>query len=216
VLRARSPAAGRGVGDRASAPRGFEPTCLDLAVEPLDDGARARLASARLVAISVPMHTALVLGPPRRRARAAREPARAPLHLRMYATLNRGLLVAEADTVLGPDCELQLVELAESLAAGAPVTVQARAPGRGPSLVPDRRALPGLDKYAHLAIAGERRVAGHVETTRGCKHLCRHCPIPPVYEGRFFAVPATVCARGRARADRRGARATSTSAIPIS
>ena len=41
---------------------GFHATCLDLAVEPFDDGARARLAAARLVVISVPMHTALVLG----------------------------------------------------------------------------------------------------------------------------------------------------------
>jgi hypothetical protein len=32
-------------------------------------------------------------------------------------------------------------------------------------------------------------VAGHVESTRGCLHLCRHCPIPPVYGGRFVAVP---------------------------
>ena len=58
--------------------------------------------------------------------------------------------------------------------------------------MPDRRALPPLSKYARLAIAGEQRIAGHVESTRGCKHLCRHCPIPPVYGGRFFAVPADV------------------------
>ena len=58
--------------------------------------------------------------------------------------------------------------------------------------MPDRAGLPALDKYARLAIADERRVAGHVEATRGCKHLCRHCPIPPVYGGRFFAVPAEV------------------------
>ena len=58
--------------------------------------------------------------------------------------------------------------------------------------MPDRGALPALGKYARLAIAGEQRTAGHVETTRGCKHLCRHCPIPPVYEGRFYAVPADI------------------------
>ena len=32
------------------------------------------------------------------------------------------------------------------------------------------------------------RTVGYTETTYGCKHLCTHCPIPPVYEGRFFAV----------------------------
>jgi hypothetical protein len=41
---------------------GFQPTCLDLAVEPLDDAARAPAGAARWCAISVPMHTALVLG----------------------------------------------------------------------------------------------------------------------------------------------------------
>ena len=33
---------------------------------------------------------------------------------------------------------------------------------------------------------------GYVEASRGCKHLCRHCPIPPVYGGRFFVVPPEV------------------------
>jgi len=35
-------------------------------------------------------------------------------------------------------------------------------------------------------------VAGYVEASRGCLHLCRHCPIVPVYEGRFFLVPQDV------------------------
>jgi radical SAM superfamily enzyme YgiQ (UPF0313 family) len=171
---------------------GFQPTCIDLAVEALDDAARARLAGARLVAISVPMHTALVLG---RRVAAHVRQANPNAHLcffGLYATLNRVLLAAEANSVLGPDCEAQLVELAVSLGTGAARPETPRPPGRRPSLVPDRGALPGLEKYARLAIAGERRVSGHVEATRGCKHLCRHCPIPPVYEGHFFAVPADV------------------------
>ena len=171
---------------------GFRPTSLDLAVEPLDDGARARLAAAKLVAISVPMHTALVLG---RRVAAQVRAANRRAQLcffGLYATLNRALLAGEADSVLGPDCEAQLVSLAESIADGAPTAAAPRAPGRQPSLVPERDALPPLGRYARLAIAGEERVAGHVETTRGCKHLCRHCPIPAVYEGRFFAVPADV------------------------
>ncbi len=42
------------------------------------------------------------------------------------------------------------------------------------------------------SLAGEERIAGHVEATRGCLHMCRHCPIPSVYEGRFFVVQADV------------------------
>jgi radical SAM superfamily enzyme YgiQ (UPF0313 family) len=172
---------------------GFQPTCLDLAIEPLDDGARARLAAARLVAISVPMHTALVLG---RRVAAQVRRANPRAHVcffGMYATLHRALLAGEADSVFGPDCEPQLVALARAIEAGGGTPADGpQPPGRRPSLVPDRGGLPALAKYAHLAIGDERRVAGHVEATRGCKHLCRHCPIPPVYGGRFFAVPADV------------------------
>jgi hypothetical protein len=33
---------------------------------------------------------------------------------------------------------------------------------------------------------------GSTEASRGCKHLCRHCPVVPVYEGRFRIVPTEV------------------------
>jgi hypothetical protein len=40
---------------------------------------------------------------------------------------------------------------------------------------------------------GRRATAGYVEASRGCRHRCRHCPIPAVYGGRFFVVPLEVC-----------------------
>ena len=64
---------------------GFEAEALDLAVEPFD---AAKVARARLVAISVPMHTALRLGV---RAAAAVRAANPRAHICMYglyATLN--------------------------------------------------------------------------------------------------------------------------------
>lgn len=33
---------------------------------------------------------------------------------------------------------------------------------------------------------------GSTDATRGCKHLCRHCPIVPVYQGQFRVVPLDV------------------------
>src|SRR5881398_2640935 len=63
---------------------------------------------------------------------------------------------------------------------------------RLPSAIPVREALPPLDKYARLEHKGERRVVGYTEASRGCLHLCTHCPIPPVYGGRFFVVPEDV------------------------
>jgi radical SAM superfamily enzyme YgiQ (UPF0313 family) len=165
---------------------GFAPSCLDLAVEELAAAAEARLAAARLVAISVPMHTAMALGlRVAARVRAA-NPTAHVCFFGLYAVLNRELLANVADSVLAPDSEEQLVSIASG---GAAVLAS---PGRRDDLVPARDGLPALDRYARLAIAGERRVAGHAETTRGCKHMCRHCPIPPVYGGRFFAVPADI------------------------
>ena len=35
-------------------------------------------------------------------------------------------------------------------------------------------------------------MVGYTEASRGCKHLCRHCPIVPVYEGRFRIVQRDV------------------------
>ena len=57
---------------------------------------------------------------------------------------------------------------------------------------PDRSGLPPLTRYATLQVGDERRVAGYTEATRGCKHRCRHCPIVPIYDGRFRAVDADV------------------------
>jgi radical SAM superfamily enzyme YgiQ (UPF0313 family) len=61
-----------------------------------------------------------------------------------------------------------------------------------PAGPPQRRGLPGLDRYARLALAGEERPAGYVEASRGCIHRCRHCPIPVIYDGRLRIVPEDV------------------------
>ncbi|MBI3536501.1 MAG: radical SAM protein [Chloroflexi bacterium] len=59
-------------------------------------------------------------------------------------------------------------------------------------LIPDRAQLPALEKYARLNARGESRVTGYTEASRGCKHLCRHCPIVPVYRGQFRVVQREV------------------------
>jgi radical SAM superfamily enzyme YgiQ (UPF0313 family) len=58
---------------------------------------------------------------------------------------------------------------------------------------PDRSGLPPLSRYATVRLGdGTTRVAGYTEASRGCRHLCRHCPIVPVYEGQFRVVPLEV------------------------
>jgi radical SAM superfamily enzyme YgiQ (UPF0313 family) len=182
---------------------GFRPAALDLQVEPLDP---ARVARARLVAISVPMHTALRLG--LRAAERIREinPEAALCFHGLYAPLNWRLLAsAGAAAVLGGECEEELVDLARALEEGGPLDRFLQRGGEAASRerldypVPSRASLPPPTRYARLADAGGERTAGHAEASRGCKHLCRHCPIPPVYRGRFFAVPVEVVAEDVSR-----------------
>jgi radical SAM superfamily enzyme YgiQ (UPF0313 family) len=51
----------------------------------------------------------------------------------------------------------------------------------------------------------QSRIAGYTEASRGCKHLCRHCPIVPVYHGRFFVVRPEVVVEDIRRQVRAGA-----------
>jgi radical SAM superfamily enzyme YgiQ (UPF0313 family) len=183
---------------------GFQPALRDLAVEKLDE---QELARARLVLISVPMHTALRLGV--RVAERARL-ASPGVHVAMfglYAALNRPhLLGRHCDAIVGGESDAPLVALSEALAAES-----ARRPDAPPASLPQERidgasthahpaaqawkkgprkphepapgaglALPQLGRYALLEIAGEKRLVATVEASRGCKHLCRHCPVVPV------------------------------------
>src|SRR6266568_572686 len=172
---------------------GFRPRALDLSVEPFDEAAARR---ARLVAFAVPMHTALRLAlAAAARVRAVNPSALFAFH-GLYAPLHAPFLrAAGATAVLGGECEEELVRFALAAEAGGDLSGFVE---DGPGTVPLRRldfplpargGLPALSRYAHLAEERGERVAGYVEATRGCLHRCRHCPIPPLYGGRFFAVP---------------------------
>jgi radical SAM superfamily enzyme YgiQ (UPF0313 family) len=186
---------------------GFAPDVLDIAVDPFDP---EKVARARVVAISVPMHTALRLGV--RVGERVREinPDAVVCFYGLYAALNAEYLLEHgADYCIGGEVETPLVALVEALesqhgngngtAAGVDVegVIRRGAPARPflhrlPFALPVRDALPPLDKYARLEHQGQRRVVGYVEASRGCLHLCTHCPIPPVYGGRFFIIPEEI------------------------
>ena len=178
---------------------GYRPAVMDFSVEPFDAD---KVARATLVAISVPMHTALRLGVTvAERVRGA-NPGCHVCFFGLYASLNAEYLFAHgAQSVIGGEAETVLVELARALEASDGRAVPGlQRPGREatPHLrrldfpVPSRAQLPSLKSYAHLERDGRHEPVGYVEASRGCLHLCRHCPIPPVYGGRFFAVPAAV------------------------
>ena len=121
----------------------------------------------------------------------------------MYATLNRALQwPAEEDGALGRPTASNARRSWSGSRSGwggrGPPHGRAAAAAPPAVLVPDRGALPRSEICAPR-VGGERRTAGHVEATRGCKHLCRHCPIPPVYEGRFLRCRDIVLEDARAQ-----------------
>jgi radical SAM superfamily enzyme YgiQ (UPF0313 family) len=166
---------------------GYTPEHLDLSVEPFD---QAKAARAQFVAIAVPMHTALRLGvAAARRIRAVNPDAFICFH-GLYAVLNAEyLLRTEAQAVLAGESESQLVLLVQQVERNGHGSVAlAPALARLDFPVPSRAGLPALRRYVHFQRGQMRVPAGYVEASRGCLHLCLHCPIPPIYGGRFFAI----------------------------
>ncbi len=168
---------------------GIEAATLDLAIQPLDE---ALVAQARFVGFSVPMHTALRIGVEAAKRVRAINPKAHICFFGLYAWLNQEYLLREvADTVLAGEYEQALVKLIQEQSQAQAATPPVLA--RLPFPLPNRNNLRTLDQYARYAPVGaEMELAGYVEATRGCLHVCNHCPIVPVYEGRFFVVPQEV------------------------
>ncbi len=171
---------------------GVEVTSVDLARDKLPADVAAR---ARLVAVYLPMHTATRLAlPVIDRVRAA-NPAATICAYGLYAPLNEALLRSHGVAhVVGPEFEESLVRIALTGAAVLPAVSEKRSLlPRLEFIQPDRSGLAPPSRYASLQMPdGTRRVAGSTDSTRGCKHRCRHCPIVPVYDGQFRVIPADV------------------------
>ena len=175
---------------------GHDVTQVDLAYSMLPQQA---VAEADLIAFFLPMHTATRLF--QKVVDRVRE-ANPRAHLcgyGLYAPLNDALLRrAGVGTVIGGEFEQGLRDLARRLS----VTREGERPYRQPEplismarqqfLVPDRTGLPPLAAYAQLRTDDGTRRVGYTEASRGCKHLCRHCPVVPVYRGLFRIVQAGV------------------------
>ena len=178
---------------------GFEVECIDLSIESLD---ASRLRGAGLVGLYLAMHTATriaIAALPRIRALA---PAAHLCAYGLYAPMNHAKLrELGVGSVLGVECEPALVALAREAARGErPADARLADPcppqvslAKVPFVVPKRDGLPSLSRYAHLVLpGGGTRTIGFTESSRGCKHRCRHCPVVPVYHGRFRSVPVAV------------------------
>jgi radical SAM superfamily enzyme YgiQ (UPF0313 family) len=172
---------------------GARVTCLDLAVQGLD---RHVIACADLVAFYVPMHTATRIAASLVARIRAINPGVCLCFYGLYAPLNGEYLRRlGADAILGGEFEDGLLSLYRRLLEGRvrSQTEPSISLARQDFITPDRSGLPGLAQYAYLdAGDGMRRVTGYTEASRGCKHTCRHCPIVPVYGGRFRVVQSDV------------------------
>ena len=190
---------------------GFAVSCLDLSLQKLDPQV---LDDAGLVAVYVGMHTATRIAMqalPRIKQLAPKA------HLcvyGLYAPMNEALLRGlGVGTVLGGELEPALISLCERLRDGENISdtaIHQSEPvislGKIAFEVPDRAGLPALASYAHLVLPdGSTRVTGFAEGSRGCKHLCRHCPVVPVYQGKFRIVPSSIVMQDIAQQVKQGA-----------
>lgn len=165
---------------------GADVQCVDTSRVELEDH---QIAAATLVAFYLPMHTATRLAAPLiERTRRVNPSARLCAY-GLYAPLNAEWLHERGVTeVIGPEAEAELVRLVSPT-----VTRSETGLPKLRFITPDRAGLPALAEYASLRMPdGSRLVMGSSDATRGCKHLCRHCPIVPVYKGEFRVVPLDV------------------------
>src|SRR5215471_9364728 len=89
----------------------------------------------------------------------------------LYAALNADYLLEHGgDYCIGGEVEAPLVALVEA--------VESARAGNGNGTAP--------------AVDVEGVLQRGVAASRGCLHLCTHCPIPPVYGGRFFVIPEEI------------------------
>jgi radical SAM superfamily enzyme YgiQ (UPF0313 family) len=168
---------------------GHEVRCLDLSLDPYEP---ELVDWAEAVAFSVPMHTAMRLAVRAAGAVRRRRPSLPICLYGLYAPVSRDLTAgALADRIIAGEYEPALVAWVDGLGEGRG--------GDGASIfdlrlertsfrVPARHLLPPLERYAHLALDGEERPVGYVEATHGCRHRCRHCPLPAVYDGALRVV----------------------------
>jgi radical SAM superfamily enzyme YgiQ (UPF0313 family) len=160
----------------------------------------ALVRQAGLIVLYLPMHTATRLAVeliPRLKSLNAKSNL---CCYGLYAPVNESYLRSlGVDTILGGEFESGIVALYDRIVATngqvhdsgqrqAPISLE-----KQQFLLPDRISLPPLNAYAQLHLPdGSLRQVGYTEASRGCKYLCRHCPIVPVYNGRFRIIQAQV------------------------
>lgn len=170
----------------ALAAAGNDVRALDLSIQEFSD---EMVEWAERVAISVPMHTAMRLGMDVARRVRDRRPHLPIAFYGLYASVaSTHVLGNLADALISGEYETALVKWVEGAAEGG-VHVEL---GRHRQAIPLRDVLPPVGSYARFRDGSREVPAGYLEATHGCRHRCRHCPLPVVYDGRLRVVEPRV------------------------
>lgn len=156
--------------------------------------------SADIIGIYLPMHTATRLAIRLIPKLKDLNPQAYLACYGLYAPLNEALLRGlGCHSILGGEFETGLLSIAVRLrhdGIGKEDYSHDLEPISLPKqrfLVPDRSKLPPLSRYVRLnASDGLLKEVGTTEASRGCLHSCRHCPVVPVYQGRFRIIQKDV------------------------
>lgn len=167
------------------------------------DLARQQLADADVdwaegVAFAVPMHTAMIVALQAAVRIAEKSPEMPVCFYGLYASAAE---LPEAATVITGEYEPGLVAWAAGDRRGSTNQL-----GRSAvEWAPDRSGLGELHEYVGLEIGGERLTVGSTAGSRGCRYLCRHCPVPAIYNGKFRVVGHEIVAQDIAAQVKAGA-----------
>ncbi|MGH1366427.1 MAG: CUAEP/CCAEP-tail radical SAM (seleno)protein [Calditrichia bacterium] len=170
---------------------GFNVTSVDCAVQPFPD---QLIQQVDVAAFYMPMYTAARLSVPLIRRAQKLNPELIVIAYGLYAPVNEAFFrKLGVQNIVGAEFEAPLLELCRNIRAGDIVEETVVSLERQQFLTPFRDDLPEPGNYAALCEEGcAAKTTGYTQTTRGCLHTCRHCPIVPVYNGAFRVVQKDV------------------------
>jgi radical SAM superfamily enzyme YgiQ (UPF0313 family) len=162
----------------------FGVDCIDLSVQKLDE---EQLKNADVIGLYLGMHTSTRIALKALPKINMLAPNATLFAFGLYAPLNQSILGAHGVSYFfGGESEPDILQLAQQLSGQPTLTLQ-KTSVRTDKIafkLPTRADLPPLSKYAKLLQEDlEPKVLGFIETSRGCKYVCRHCPVTPILEG---------------------------------
>ncbi len=146
-------------------------------------------ADTDLFLLSTPMLTAATMAKRLVKAISKANPAAKIAAFGLYSDIVLTDSIPHIDAAMTGEY-LPLIE--EWLAAGLPSNHRATSnrPSRhSTNTVIERTSLPPISAYPGIVVDGVHKLVGHVESTRGCRHSCLHCPVPTAYHGRIQINP---------------------------